>query len=65
MDVDGPPAAGDRLAMVVVGAVALGLYSGFIVGPLLALVAAALPARVATWPKPASLMEGRAESVGS
>jgi hypothetical protein len=65
MDVDGPPAAGDRLALVVVGAVALGLYSGFIVGPLLALLAAALPPGVATWPKPSVLREGRVESVGS
>jgi hypothetical protein len=65
LDVEGPPSPGDRLTMVVVGAVALGLYSGFIAGPFIALVAAALPAGVATWPKSALLREGQVESVGS
>ena len=52
LEVEGPPRASDRLTMVLVGAVALGLYSGLVVGPFLAFLAAALPGSVATWPRP-------------
>ncbi len=52
LEVEGVPGLSERLTMVMVGAVAFALYSGFIAGPILALVAAFLPGVVATWPKP-------------
>jgi hypothetical protein len=45
----GPPALSDRLGLLLLGALSMGLLAGYIVGPVLAFVAAALPPRLAMW----------------